>query len=293
MVRFNKETLIKLICKTSAFDFDYCHDKDGRLSIVFSDPYYGGTYHMIVHGENHLHPESIFIVKEDVVPRYDDGPIMTFNDGASLEDAFEIFWNAKSAEVTYQMLEGIKTITVYTKTMNELTIDKNCMPIMFHEVMYNWSSWNGNEPIDEARQTRQCITLDKALEDVKNKINVIIKSTDLTYSKTNGGLAGLLKSDVLMTGIPFHYGPEYGGDEVFTMVWPSRSIPAGMSKRTSGLKVSYPNSAMAIINRKKFYSKFHLKNYERLAAESSNAITVNPDKMADAIIDLVTGLKIK
>ena len=65
-----------------------------------------------------------------------------------------------------------------------------------------------------------------------------------------------MKSDVLMTGIPFHYGPESGGDEVFTMVWPSWPIPADMSKRTSGLKVSYPNnSAMAIINRKKFYSK--------------------------------------
>lgn len=102
-----------------------------------------------------------------------------------------------------------------------------------------------------------------------------------------------MKSDVLMTGIPFHYGSESGG-EVFTMVWPSWPIPANMSKRTSGLKVSYPNnSAMAIINRKKFYSKFHLKNYERLATGSSNAITVAPDKITDAIIHLVTGLKIK
>lgn len=93
------------------------------------------------------------------------------------------------------------------------------------------------------------MTLDKALEDVKNKINVIIKSTDLTYSKTNSGLAGLLKSDVLMTGIPFHYGPESGGDEVFTMVWPSWPILADMSKRTSGLKVQYQNSAISTINR--------------------------------------------
>ena len=31
---------------------------------------------------------------------------------------------------------GNQNITVYAKTMNELTMDKNCMPIMFHEVMY-------------------------------------------------------------------------------------------------------------------------------------------------------------
>ena len=55
-----------------------------------------------LHGENHLHHGSIFIVKENVVPGYDDGTIMKFNDGFSLEGAFEIFWNAKSAEVTYQ-----------------------------------------------------------------------------------------------------------------------------------------------------------------------------------------------